>query len=246
VLLGLAAIVALFTIVWLVSVRIENSSIADVAWGPGILILGLTYYLTADGFPLRARLTLALLAIWAIRLAAHLAWRIRNEGEDHRYVQWRDEREDSWWWFSYFKVFLLQAVLAWIVSAPIYFATVSLAPAALTLFDLLGVLAIAAGLVIEAVADEQLRRFRNHRTVALDAPSQLPRRSDGVVGLRPDRRRHRRLRRAVRPRDSDLLTALRFRRSPGRGQADREQDRVCELCRQDAGLSADSAAVAVV
>jgi steroid 5-alpha reductase family enzyme len=162
-LLGLAAIITLFTIVWVISVRLENSSVADVAWGPGILLIGITYYFTGDGYPLRAQLTLVLLTIWAIRLAVHLGMRVRNEGEDRRYVARRDEREDSWWWFSYFKVFLLQAVLAWLVSAPLYFATVSLLPRALTVFDILGVMLFTIGIVFEAVGDEQLRRFRGDK-----------------------------------------------------------------------------------
>jgi steroid 5-alpha reductase family enzyme len=162
-LLGIVAIVIFFTILWAVSLRLQNSSIADAGWGPGILVIGLTYYFTSDGYPLRAYLTLALLAVWAIRLGAHLGIRNRLEGEDYRYVKWRDEYEDSWWWFSYVKVFLLQAVIAWIVSLPIYFAIVSLTPAELTLFDIVGVLVFLAGLVFESVGDEQLRRFRADR-----------------------------------------------------------------------------------
>lgn len=162
-LLGLAVIVVFFTILWGLSVRLQNSSIADVGWGPGILLLGLTYYVSSDGFPLRAQLTLLLLAIWGLRLAAHLGMRNRLEGEDYRYVKWRDEYEDKWWWFSYIKVFLVQAVIAWIVSLPIYFAIVSLVPPALGLFDYLGVLVFLVGLVFEAVGDEQLRRFRADR-----------------------------------------------------------------------------------
>lgn len=161
--LGLAAVVILFTALWLVSLRLQNSGIADVAWGPGILVIGLTYYVTSDGYPLRAQLTLVLLVIWAIRLAMHLGIRNRLEGEDARYVKWRDQYEDSWWWLSYFRVFLLQAVIAWVVSLPIYFAIVSLVPPSLTWLDYLGVVVFAAGLVFESVGDEQLRRFRAAR-----------------------------------------------------------------------------------
>ena len=163
-LLGLVVIVLFFTALWGLSVRMQNSSIADVGWGPGILVIGLTYYFSSDGYPLRAQLTLVLLAIWAIRLAAHLAMRNRLEGEDFRYVRWRDEYEDTWWIVSYPKVFLLQAVIAWIVSLPIYFAIVSLVPASLNLFDFLGALVVLVGIVFEAVGDEQLRRFRADRT----------------------------------------------------------------------------------
>ena len=170
-LFGLAAIVVLFSILWAVSVRLENSSIVDVAWGPGILAIGLTYYLTgpsfyfasADGFVLRPHLTLALAALWAFRLASHLYARMRILGEDFRYVSWRDRYEGRWWWISFFKVFLLQAVLAWVVSLPLYFAIVSMSPRALTFLDYLGIVVFAAGLVIESVADEHLRRFRADR-----------------------------------------------------------------------------------
>jgi steroid 5-alpha reductase family enzyme len=161
-LLGLAAILILFTILWVVSLRLENSSIADVAWGPGILVIGLTYYFTSNGHSPRAHVTLALLAIWAIRLAAHLYIRMRLQGEDFRYVKWREEY-DHWWLVSYVKVFLLQAVIGWIISLPIYFAIVSVAPASLTVLDYLGVLLFVAGFVFESVGDEHLRRFRADR-----------------------------------------------------------------------------------
>jgi steroid 5-alpha reductase family enzyme len=160
---GLAAIVILFTIVWAISLRLENSSIADVAWGPGILVIGLTYFYTSDGAPLRAMLTLGLLAAWALRLAIHLYMRMRLLGEDNRYVKWREEYEDSWWWVSLFRVFILQAVIAWVVSLPIYFAVVSLSPASLTIVDYVGAVMVVAGLVFESIGDEQLRRFRADR-----------------------------------------------------------------------------------
>lgn len=159
-LLGLAVIVVLFTGLWFVSVRREDASIADIAWGPGILVLALVYYFTGNGAPLRGRLMLALVAIWAIRLAVHVGFRNRLQGEDFRYEMLRAGRAETWWWFSYFRIFLLHALVAWVVSIPIYFATVSVAPAALNIVDYLGILIFAAGLAFEAVGDEQLRRFR--------------------------------------------------------------------------------------
>jgi steroid 5-alpha reductase family enzyme len=161
-LFGLAAILILFTVLWVVSLRLENSSVADVAWGPAILVIGLTYYFTSDGGSTRAPVTLALLALWAARLSVHLGMRTRLQGEDFRYVKWRDDYE-PWWLVSYYKVFLFQAVAAWLVSLPIYFAVVSPAPASLTPMDYLGILLVACGLAIETLADEQLRRFRANR-----------------------------------------------------------------------------------
>ena len=173
-LLGLAAVVTLFTILWFVSVRLEDSSIADIAWGPAILVLALAYYFTSNGAPARARLTLALVTIWAIRLAVHIAVRNKDQGEDFRYEALRQARGPSWWWFSYFRVFLLQALAAWMLSIPLYFAIVSVAPRALTVVDVLGVGLFTAGFLWEAIADEQLRRFRGEpRNVKLVLDSGL-------------------------------------------------------------------------
>ena len=159
-LIGLAAILTLFTALWGVSLVLKNSSIVDIWWGPGILTIGVAYYLTSNGDPTRGRLVLGLVALWAVRLAVHI-WR-RNAGEeDHRYAEMREERDETWWWYSYPKVFLLQAVVAWFVSAPLYFAIVAIGPPALTFLDWLGVIVFAIGFLFEAIADEHLRRFRN-------------------------------------------------------------------------------------
>lgn len=157
---GLVAIVALFTALWLASLALRNSSIVDMWWGPGILLIGLTYYLTTEGSPNRSSLTLALVAIWALRLAAHIGARNIGHGEDFRYAKWRGERGRSWWWFSYFKVFLLQAVIAWIVALPLYYAIASPTPRQLTWLDTLGAVLFAIGFLFEAIGDEQLRRFK--------------------------------------------------------------------------------------
>jgi steroid 5-alpha reductase family enzyme len=76
-------------------------------------------------------------------------------------VKWRDQYE-HWWLVSYFKVFLLQAVIAWIVSLPIYFAIVSLGPVTHDA-RLPRRPAVCRGMVFESVGDEQLRRFRADR-----------------------------------------------------------------------------------
>jgi steroid 5-alpha reductase family enzyme len=160
-LIGLAAVVGLFTLLWLASLALKNSSIVDMWWGPGILLIGLTYALTTGGDSRRARLVVALVAIWAIRLAWHIGERNIGHGEDFRYATWRRERGPSWWWFSYFKVFLLQAVIAWIVATPLYYAISAPSPAALTAWDVAGLALFAIGLIFEAAGDAQLRRFKS-------------------------------------------------------------------------------------
>jgi steroid 5-alpha reductase family enzyme len=160
VLVGLAAILGLFTILWIVSVLVKNASIVDMWWGPGILLIGLTYFLTTNGAQSRGRMVIALLALWAIRLAWHIGARNIGHGEDFRYAKWRRERGASWWWVSYLRVFVLQAVVAWIISMPLYFAIAPVTPERLSAFDVAGAILFAIGFFFEAIGDEQLRRFK--------------------------------------------------------------------------------------
>ncbi|MEY4634809.1 MAG: hypothetical protein RJA55_607, partial [Acidobacteriota bacterium] len=42
---GLLAVLALGFLLWLISLAVRDSSIVDIAWGPLIFLIGLTYYL---------------------------------------------------------------------------------------------------------------------------------------------------------------------------------------------------------
>ena len=161
-LIGLGAVLALFTTLWLASLALRNASIVDMWWGPGVLLIGLTYFLTTTGDPSRRIVVLILVTAWALRLAAHIGGRNIGHGEDFRYAKWRRERGASWWWFSYFKVFVLQAVIAWIVALPLYYAMSRIEPVTFTAWDQAGVLIFAIGFTFEAIGDEQLRQFRSN------------------------------------------------------------------------------------
>lgn len=159
---GLAAVLGLFTALWLISLLVRNSSIVDMWWGPGILLIGLTYAVISNSEGHRDSVVLSLVAVWAVRLAWHIGARNIGHGEDFRYAKWRLERGASWWWYSYFKVFVLQAVIAWIISMPLYYAITAAVPAGLTGWDFAGMIAFAIGFLFEAIGDEQLRRFKTN------------------------------------------------------------------------------------
>jgi steroid 5-alpha reductase family enzyme len=154
-------ILGLMTTIWIVSLALRNSSIVDIFWGTGFVVAVWVYFaLTPDGFPARRWLISTLVTIWGLRLSAYILWRNWGKGEDFRYRNWRDEAGDKWWWQSFFKVFLLQGILMWIISAPLLAAQVSPTPARLTLLDYAGVLVWAIGLFFEAAGDWQLARFK--------------------------------------------------------------------------------------
>jgi steroid 5-alpha reductase family enzyme len=160
-LIGGAAILGLMTLLWLISLALRDSSIVDPFWGTGFVVANWVYFaLTPDGFPGRKWLIAILVTIWGLRLSLYLLWRNWGKGEDFRYRKWREEAGSSWWWRSFFKVFLLQGVLLWIISIPLLAAQYSPTPDRLTVLDFMAVLVWLIGFAFEAGGDLQLARFK--------------------------------------------------------------------------------------
>jgi steroid 5-alpha reductase family enzyme len=159
-LIGLASLVALFTVLWLISLAIRNASIVDICWGLAFVVLALAYWSTTEGFLPRRLLMTVLVSVWGVRLAWYIGSRNIGHGEDFRYAKWRRDHADAWWWYSYFKVFLLQATIAWVVGLPLYFAIGASEPSRLTLADVTGAAIFVVGFLFEAIGDAQMRRFR--------------------------------------------------------------------------------------
>jgi steroid 5-alpha reductase family enzyme len=159
-LIGLAAIVALFTVLWLASLALKNASIVDIWWGLGFIVMAGAYLAATDGFEGRRALMTGLVVLWGLRLAWHIGSRNIGHGEDFRYAKWRQENGASWWWYSYFKVFLLQAVVGWIVGLPLFYALSAGEPSSWTAWDVVGTVVFGAGFLFEAIGDWQMRRFK--------------------------------------------------------------------------------------
>jgi len=164
-LVGLGVALGLMTLLWLVSLALRDASIVDIFWGAGFVVLGWLYFVLApQGLPARKLLIAILVSIWGLRLSFHIFARNRGKGEDFRYVAMRQAAGAGWWWQSYFKVFVLQGVLMWLISAPLLAAQVAAIPG-LAKMDgapimVLGVLVWVIGFFFEAAGDWQLARFK--------------------------------------------------------------------------------------
>lgn len=153
---------ACMTLLWLLSLRLHDSSIVDVFWGLGFLILtGWTYWAGA-GYPVRSLLVLILVAVWAVRLAGYIGRRNLGTPEDPRYQTFREKAGASYWWVSYAKVFMLQGVLISLIAAPLLVAVHAPAPTVLTGWDYAGVTLWLLGFGFEAIGDAQMARFKAH------------------------------------------------------------------------------------
>jgi steroid 5-alpha reductase family enzyme len=154
---GLVFVLGCTITLWLISLRTRDVSVIDIFWGIGIAgVVDIAAWLGYAGGD-RAAMVLFLVNIWAIRLAAHI-W-TRHEGEDHRYAAMRHQFGRRWWWWSLVQVFLLQAILIWVIAAPPVGAVLNgFAP--MGWLDYLGAGIATLAIIFEAVADQQLARFR--------------------------------------------------------------------------------------
>ena len=163
-LLGIIILGNMF-LLWLFSLALKNSSIVDIFWGMGFVIIAwVTFILTPDGFIPRKLLICILVTIWGLRLSLHLLVRNWGKPEDFRYQAWRRKAGRTWWWRSYFKVFFLQGVILWIVAIPILAAQTGPHPEYFTWLDIIALLIWLVGFFFETVGDWQLAQFKGNST----------------------------------------------------------------------------------
>jgi steroid 5-alpha reductase family enzyme len=155
---GLAAIVVLAVLTWLVSLLRRDVSVVDSLWAVFITTGGAVYALMLPWPSARPALMLALGIVWTLRLSIYISWRNHGHGEDRRYQQIRARNQPNFGLKSLVLIFGLQAVLAWIVSAPFLAGIKGSNP--LNALDLAGAALAAFGIVFEAMADQQMARFK--------------------------------------------------------------------------------------
>jgi steroid 5-alpha reductase family enzyme len=152
------ALLALALLAWAIATARRNAGLVDIFWPLFFLLGAIVCAALAEAPGARAFLVLLLVAAWALRLATHLALRNWNAPEDHRYRAIRARNEPGFAWKSLYLVFGLQAVLAWLILAPV--AAAIDAPIPLGGLGLAGVALAAFGATFEAIADAQLARFK--------------------------------------------------------------------------------------
>jgi steroid 5-alpha reductase family enzyme len=160
--IGWLVVLTMMTALWLISLILRDSSIVDIFWGTGFAILAWVYFFLTDGLLARKLILVILVTLWGLRLSLHIFVRNRGKPEDFRYASWRKEAGQAWWWRSFFKVFLLQGILMWIISAPLLAGQFNAMPERLSLLDYLAVLVWAVGFFFETVGDWQLVRFKKN------------------------------------------------------------------------------------
>lgn len=158
---GFILIMAMMTVLWVVSIFVRNVSIVDLFWGFGFVLANGFYFLNTEGFEARKIIILILVTVWGIRLSLYLAWRNIGKGEDFRYKEFRKKYGSRYWWVSFFQTFLLQGILMWLISAPLLGAQYYGQNISLGILDYIGIFFWITGFFFESVGDLQLSRFKS-------------------------------------------------------------------------------------
>lgn len=145
---------------WLIQRRTDNPGWIDVFWTSGTGVACVSGALIpADVNPVRQGLVAAMAGIWSVRLGTYLARRVARSPEDRRYVGLRRQ------WGGTFESKLLRFVM-WQPPVSVLLALAVLAAACaqgpIGLRDLAGFALLAISIVGEAIADEQMRRYRRN------------------------------------------------------------------------------------
>lgn len=149
---------------WLLSLMKRDVSIVDPMWSMVFVAAAWSMHLFGGGESGSGRsvLMLAMVTVWGVRLAAHLAERKWGSPEDYRYAAMRRRYRPFELW-SMPVVFGLQGALVVVVSLPVQAVLTDRNASPLGWLDWLGLAVWGIGFAFETVSDAQLRRFRSDR-----------------------------------------------------------------------------------
>ena len=161
----LAADVAATIVVFIASRATDNTSMYDAYWSAVPPVVVLFFVQVAEpGVPvLRQVLVVALVWAWAVRLTANWARGWPGIGhEDWRYGLARDNGR-PYWLQSFFGFHLFPTLQVYLGCLPLY-AAVSVGTIGIGVFDVVATVVTGGAIVLEMVADEQLRAFNRTKS----------------------------------------------------------------------------------
>lgn len=158
--ISLAYLSAFAVLGWLLTLKPRNVTLVDSMWALFFLLACLINVIYLPPISTRAWLILTLVGVWSVRLSGYLHWRNHGKPEDARYQAIRARNQPNFEYKSLYLVFLLQAILAWIISLPLQATLQSTSPD-LTWLDGLGIGLWLVGMGFQVVGDLQLARFKS-------------------------------------------------------------------------------------
>ncbi|MHA2430292.1 MAG: DUF1295 domain-containing protein [Promethearchaeota archaeon] len=147
----------------------KNNGIMDIFYGPAYFVVSITSLILniilTSTFCIRQVIATTLVLFWAIRLATYVYIRNRGKPEDYRYKAMRERWKTNIALKSFFKVYLFQGIIVFLVDIPVWFTNISENPPAVSLLDFgvitlwLGAIIWLIGFLFETIADFSLYKF---------------------------------------------------------------------------------------
>ena len=144
---------------WMVQRAAGNAGWVDVFWtfSTGFALAAVA--LAAPGVPWRHALLAALVLAWAVRLGAHIAWRVITGPEDTRYALMREAAGPAFQG-QILRLIAGQGPVSGVLAISVYLAAAQPAPM-VRVADIAGVAVLVLALAGEALADHQLLTWRS-------------------------------------------------------------------------------------
>ncbi len=140
----------------------HNASFYDAYWSvapPVIALFWFLYTLHNNGLSLLHLVILALVFIWGIRLTYNWARQWQGlQHEDWRYRDLRTGTRKKFWLVELIGIDLMPTVIVFLACLPLYPALVT-GNKFISFLDVIAVIVTAGAILIETVADSQLRQF---------------------------------------------------------------------------------------
>ena len=159
-----------FTIIFIIATVIKNNSIVDIGWGMGFVVGSWLTLLVTENPTVLSYAIVGFISVWGLRLSLRLLKRNYGKPEDFRYAQWRKEWGDKVVVTAFFRVFVVQGIINFIVGSASYvvikYNEFSF-DSAHSYFVYAALFIALVGLFFEVVGDEQLRRHINKKTHSL-------------------------------------------------------------------------------
>lgn len=155
-------VLTFMTLVFIVSWKLRRTDIVDISWGLAFVVAAVASFLVNDyhvkiGWNVQT-LTTALVIVWAARLSYAMYKRIRSHPEDKRYAALRRNWKGNIALNTYLRVFVIQGILATLISIAVIHINSSL-PTTLDTYAYAGLAVWTIGFLFEAIGDLQLKRF---------------------------------------------------------------------------------------
>ncbi len=147
---------AYFTIWYIIGVIIKNASIIDIGWGFGFVVVAIVGFV--QNITMATGIITLLVTVWGLRLTIHIFMRNFGKPEDFRYANFRRSWGKTYYFRSYFQLFMFQAAMMFIISLPYVYANSIGEIRNLVLF-IVGIIIWLFGFLFEAISDYQLKVF---------------------------------------------------------------------------------------